>query len=85
MLIASLIVSLLGVLAAGLGAYLAFNAKAADYTRTARPTGESSRMPLPVAVAFWYLIRDQRKAAAWVLLGAALQFVSVLLALLAST
>jgi hypothetical protein len=84
MLVASLVISLLGVFAAGVGAYLAFSAKAASYTEATKPAGGSIRRPVPLVLAFWYLVRDQRKAAAWALLGTALQCVSVLLALWAT-
>jgi hypothetical protein len=83
MVTASLIVSLAGVIAAGIGTFMAFRGNPRDYTTLRRLRGGRVEPPEEEEVGLRDLILDQRAAAAWVLAGTVLQFVSVLLALLA--
>jgi hypothetical protein len=80
--IASLLVSLAGVLAAGVGTFLAFRGNPRDYITLKRLRGGRVEPPAEEEVGLRDLILDQRAAAAWVLAGTALQVVSVLLALM---
>ncbi len=79
MIVASLIVSLIGVLAAGVGALKAWHANPDAY-RVER-AGVHDRFQSTEGVE--ELVRDQRRAARWTLIGTVLQFASVLLMLFA--
>lgn len=84
MLIASLVVSLLGVLAAGYAAWKAFRMTPRDYTTLLTSTGEQTSPEATLSVSLRDLVLDQRAAARWALVGTALQFVSVALAVAAA-
>jgi hypothetical protein len=83
MIVASLIVSLAGVAAAGFGTYMAFRGNPRSYTTLRRHRDGLVDPPEEQEVGLRDLVLDQRSAAAWVLAGTALQLVSVLLALAA--
>jgi len=83
MIVASLLVSLAGVIAAGIGTFMAFRGNPRAYTTLRRFREGLVDPPEEQEVGLRDLILDQRVATAWVLAGTALQLVSVLLALAA--
>jgi len=83
MIVASLLVSLAGVIAAGVGTFLAFRGNPRSYTTLRRLRDGIVDPPEEQEVGLRDLVLDQRVATAWVLAGTALQLVSVLLALAA--
>ena len=83
MIVASLLVSLAGVVAAGVGTFMAFRGNPRSYTTLRRFKNGLVDPPEEQEVGLRDLVLDQRTAAAWVLAGTSLQLVSVLLALAA--
>ena len=83
MIVASLLVSLVGVLAAGFGTFMAFCGNPRSYTTLRKFKNGLVDPPEEEEVGLRDLILDQRTAAAWVLAGTSLQLVSVMLALAA--
>jgi hypothetical protein len=82
-IVASLLVSLAGVLAAGVGTFMAFRGNPRSYTTLRRFRAGLVDPPEEEEVGLRDLILDQRAATAWVLAGTSLQLASVLLALAA--
>ncbi len=81
MLVASIVISLVGVLVAGIGAWKAFHVNPRDYTNLVTIQGRAVEPAEIQSASIRDLVLDQRGAARWVLAGTVLQFISVLLAL----
>ena len=73
-----------GYLAAGVGAWKAFRVEPRDYTILVTLRGREVEPEEPQQLNIRDLLLDQRDAAKWALVGTALQFVSIALALFAN-